>query len=302
MKPGQSLSELTAQLLLKLEEYFKTQKPHLILAHGDTSTCFATALSSFYHQIPFFHVEAGLRTYRLTAPFPEEFNRQSITPLATHHFAPTETEQANLLREGVPSSRITVTGSTVHDAVRTIRMNSPELNLVQKKSSAPLVLVTLHRRETSSSLPSTLQGLREAALKQSDALFICPVHPNPVVQSTFKACLGDMKNVLLTEPMEYPRFISHLMQANLIMTDSGGVQEEAAFLGKRVLLARSETERFDGIRSGLVSLMNINPKNICNSILNELKKARSESEDVPEYQTASCASQIIAEKVLRLVG
>ncbi len=303
MKAGQSLSQLTARLLIKLEEHFAGDKPDLVLAHGDTTTCFATAISSFYHQVPFFHVEAGLRTYRLNSPFPEEFNRQTIAPIARHHFAPTELEKENLLRDGVSPSLITVTGSTVHEAVQTmISKENPASSITfpELTESRPLVVVTLHRREATESLQNTLHGLKGAASSRPDALFICPVHPNPLVQNAFRTYLKDVDNVILTEPLEYPQFVSLLMRSHLIVTDSGGVQEEAAFLGKKVLLARSETERADGLESGLVKLVGLNPENVRNAVLHELSCGTSDK--YHEAKSSPHASEIITNEVQRVVG
>lgn len=300
MKHGQSLSELTAKILIELEKYFKVDKPNLVLAHGDTTTCLSTGISSFYHQIPFFHVEAGLRTYRLDTPFPEEFNRQTIAPIARHHFAPTLNEKENLVRDGVQSSAITITGSTIHDAIQVIRSQTPDGHLLND-DSRPLVVVTLHRREASNSLSSTLEGLKSAALHRPDVLFVCPVHPNPSVQSAFKTCLTGISNIMLTEPMGYPQFISLLMRSSLVMTDSGGVQEEAAFLGKNTLLARSETERLDGLDSGLVHLVGLEPTSVRDSILRGL--SNSKRSDVAESCTRhlTSASTIIADEVVRAI-
>lgn len=263
MNAGQSLSSLTAKLLTQLEDYFKNQKPDLVLGHGDTTTCFTTALSCFYHKIPFFHVEAGLRTYCLNTPFPEEFNRQSVAPLAYHHFAPTEIERENLLKDGIKSSSITVIGSTIHEAIELIRTKHERNELpFELPKEQKIVAVTLHRREGLYSLENTLEGIRLAAQARQDALFICPVHPNPLVHSAFKKCLSNLNNVRLVEPLSYPAFINLLLRTQLILTDSGGVQEEASFLGKRILIARSETERLDGIQEGLVSLIGTSPDQI----------------------------------------
>jgi UDP-N-acetylglucosamine 2-epimerase (non-hydrolysing) len=298
MRPGQSLSALTARLLTQLEDLFKTHRPDIVLGHGDTTTCFATAMSSFYHQIPFFHVEAGLRTRCLHSPFPEEFNRQTIAPLAKHHFAPTIVEKQNLLHEGVSDFDITIAGSTVHDAVRL--MLEKHMPTDGMREDAPLIVATLHRREASHSLFNTLTGIKAAALARPDALFVCPVHPSPLVRSTFHEVLGSLDNVSLTDPMEYPRFLSLLMRASLVVTDSGGVQEEAAFFGKKVLLARQETERLDGIQSGLVSLVGLQPENIRDSILSGLKE--NSVSPVIANQTGLSASEIIADKVKRFIA
>jgi len=272
MRAGQSLSSLTSTLLTQLEGCFNDEIPDLVLGHGDTTTCFTTALSCFYHRIPFFHVEAGLRTHLLDTPFPEEFNRQSIAPLARHHFAPTETERQNLLNEGIGISSITVTGSTVHDAVDLIRTkNSPKNSLpFELPQDRKIVAVTLHRREGLHSLENTLHGIRLAAEARKDALFICPIHPNPIVQSVFRKCLVDLENVKLVQALDYASFIKLLLKTHLVLTDSGGVQEEASFLGKRTLIARTKTERDDGIKDGLASLVGVNPEHIFSSISKNL--------------------------------
>jgi UDP-N-acetylglucosamine 2-epimerase (non-hydrolysing) len=303
MLPGQSLSQLTSKLLVKLENQFSKDKPDLILAHGDTTTCFATAVSAFYHQIPFFHVEAGLRTHRLNSPFPEEFNRQTIAPIARHHFAPTPLEKENLLKDGICSSAITITGSTVHEAVQAMKVKiSPanELNFSALKESRPLVVVTLHRREAIGSLEETLIGIKNAASNRTDALFICPVHPSPSVQNAFRSILSGIENVILTEPLEYPQFISLLLRSTLVVTDSGGVQEEASFLGKNTLLARFETERTDGLQSGLTRLVGIQTDNIQHSILQGLLRP-FEKTDSTDSSIQTKASEIIADKVFRMV-
>ena len=303
MKSGQSLSQLTSRLLVKLEDHFTIEKPDLILAHGDTTTCFITALSSFYHQIPFFHVEAGLRTYKLNSPFPEEFNRQTIAPIARHHFAPTQHEKENLLKDGISPSLITVTGSTIHEAVQAMMTKTKStcsFTFSKLTESRPLVVVTLHRRESNQSLQNTLHGLKNAALCRPDALFICPVHPNPSVQMAFQTYLNALDNVILTEPLEYPQFLFLLMRSQLIVTDSGGVQEEAAYLGKKVLLARTETERADGLESGLVKLVGLDSENVRNSILLELSIRNFTKSHTS--QNVMKASEIITNEIQRIVG
>jgi UDP-N-acetylglucosamine 2-epimerase (non-hydrolysing) len=294
MLKGQSLSSLTSKLLLKLESLFAESKPDLVLAHGDTTTCFATAVSSFYHHIPFFHVEAGLRTRLLNSPFPEEFNRQTVTPIATHHFAPTETEKKNLLLDGVSDRTITVTGSTVHDAVDLMGVKR-DLSAGEKNSPLKVVVVTLHRREGVGSLPLLLQQLKHAARARSDAVFVVPVHPNPAVQEIMARNLSGVENIQLTAPMPYPRFLALLLKSSLVITDSGGVQEEAAFLGKRVLLARDKTEREDGVSSGLVTLVGTSSMSLQEQIAGALKTGVLPTGSAPSRVRS--ASQIIASHV-----
>jgi UDP-N-acetylglucosamine 2-epimerase (non-hydrolysing) len=296
MLPGQSLSSLTARLLTGLEEYFKRRTPDVILGHGDTTTCFATALSCFYHRVPFYHVEAGLRTFRIETPFPEEFNRQSVAPLAQHHFAPTETERTNLINDGIKSSSITIIGSTIHESVELIRDTSNEKNQLPFKlpENKKIVTVTLHRREGLHSLETTLNGIRLAAQTRKDALFICPIHPNPLVQSAFKKCLTDLDNVRLIEPLSYPAFINLLLRTQLVLTDSGGVQEEGSFLGKRILIARNETERLDGIQDGMVSIIGTNTDQIFSNLDKNLNIAEKSFrvEKPKKYATEIIADHI----------
>lgn len=249
MRPGQSLPRLTARLLCRLETYLASRRPSLVLGHGDTTTCLAAALSAFYQHTPFFHVEAGLRSGNLLAPYPEEFNRRSVAPLASHHFAPTSRERQNLREAGVADGKISVTGSTIPDAVRAAGLGQDRCVRAQ-----PTVLVTLHRRESLTSLDETLRAIAELAQERSDLSFLCPLHPNPLVQTSFRRNLQSLPNVTLREPLKYGDFLRTLAAARLVMTDSGGVQEEAAFLGKQVLLARGETERNDGLAEGLVHL------------------------------------------------
>jgi UDP-N-acetylglucosamine 2-epimerase (non-hydrolysing) len=253
MIPGQSLTQLTANLLVKLERLFYGERPDIVLAHGDTTTCYATALSCFYHSIPFFHVEAGLRTYRIDSPFPEEFNRQCIAQMASHHFAPSAHAMNNLVAEGVDPRAITVAGNTVLDAIQLMErrkpagMSEPEV-LRQAAQFEKTAVLTLHRRETGAgSLGDILATIREVAAKRPDTAFVFPVHPNPQVKILAEGILSDQENVFLTKPMSYPDFLTLLSRSSLVLTDSGGVQEEAAHLGKKVLVLRDVTERSDGI-------------------------------------------------------
>lgn len=301
MRTNQSLSSLTASLLTQLENYFQKHRPDVVLGHGDTSSCFATALSCFYHKIPFLHVEAGLRTHCLETPFPEEFNRQNIASLAQHHFAPTEIEKQNLLNEGINASAISIIGSTVHDAIEIIRekFNTEEKPFpFELPTGKKIVTVTLHRREKLNSLEQTLSAIRNVALKREDAFFICPIHPNPLVQSAFKECLSDLKNVRLLDPLSYPAFIRLLLKSQLILTDSGGIQEEASFLGKRILIARSETERQDGINEGLVSVIGTSSEQI---FFNLNEGLNQQQEIIPLRRTKKYATNIIADYIEKAV-
>ncbi|RYZ94802.1 MAG: UDP-N-acetylglucosamine 2-epimerase (non-hydrolyzing), partial [Proteobacteria bacterium] len=256
MRPGQSLGRLTARLLVKLESALVATAPNLVIGHGDTTSCLAAAMASFYQKIPFFHVEAGLRSGKLNAPYPEEFNRRSVAPLATHHFANSTRERENLLADGIDERKITVTGSTIEDAL--YHLKPPDLRPVRSRPRN--VMVTLHRREGLQALDAILEEVALAAEMRPEIHFLCPLHPNPAVRFAFHCALGALPNVSLTDPMPYANFLNALSRADLVITDSGGVQEEAALLCRPVLLARDETERSDGIKSGLVALGSREPK------------------------------------------
>lgn len=301
MRPGQSLSKLTARLLVKLENHFTANRPDLVLAHGDTTTCFATALSSFYQQIPFFHVEAGLRSYRLNSPFPEEFNRQTVAPMAQHHFAPTEIEKHNLINDGIHSKTITVTGSTVHDAIHIINSKNKNVETIPNIGSRPTVVVTLHRREANQAMQQTLTGLKQVSVDRPDVLFICPVHPNPAVQNVFRSILGGQENIKLIDPLPYAEFISLLMKSHLVVTDSGGVQEESVYFGKNVLLARTETERRDGLDNGLVRIIGHDANATQDMVKQALCNLNYSSTHIGNQSMPLHASNMIADVVKRAI-
>ncbi|MGE0172523.1 MAG: non-hydrolyzing UDP-N-acetylglucosamine 2-epimerase [Oligoflexales bacterium] len=268
MIPGQSLSQLTANLLVKFEGLFGEERPDLVLAHGDTTTCYASALSCFYHSIPFFHVEAGLRTYRLDSPYPEEFNRQCVTQMASHHFTPCEQAKNHLLSEGIDPQAITVAGNTVHDAIRLMLETKNEgiadADIIQKVSEyEKIAVLTMHRRETGSdSLSDVLTAIKQVAAREPSTAFVFPVHPNPQVKTLAEAILSGTSNVLLTPPLNYPDFLSLLSRSSLVLTDSGGVQEEAAYFGRKVLVLRDTTERNDGFAESTTKIIGTNPENV----------------------------------------
>jgi UDP-N-acetylglucosamine 2-epimerase (non-hydrolysing) len=232
---------------------------------GDTTTTFCAALAAFYHQIPVGHIEAGLRTWNTSSPFPEEMNRVLITRLARWHFAPTQRAEENLLREGVPSDRIHVTGNTAIDALRIatehIRCQAPLIpglppELMNSQSDKPLVLVTCHRRESyGEPLESICQGIRRAAEMFAHAAFVYPVHLNPNVRRSVQKILGSQKNIHLLDPLNYLQFVRLMHRATLILTDSGGIQEEAPTLGKPVLVLRDTTERPEAVEAGTAKLV-----------------------------------------------
>ncbi|PLY16464.1 MAG: UDP-N-acetylglucosamine 2-epimerase (non-hydrolyzing) [Sedimenticola sp.] len=271
MKPGQDLYDVTTAILKNLKNVLKEFKPDLVLVHGDTSTTFVTTLAAFYEQIPVGHVEAGLRTGNLYSPWPEEANRKLTGILTQLHFAPTPTARENLLRENVPARQIHVTGNTVIDALLQVVKridNDPDLRkeLDQKftflNPSRRLILVTGHRRENfGQGFEQICQALARLA-QRKDIQIVYPVHLNPNVQEPVKRLLGVADNIHLIPPQDYLPFVALMHRAELIITDSGGVQEEAPSLGKPVLVMRETTERPEAVEAGTVSLVGTDSERI----------------------------------------
>jgi UDP-N-acetylglucosamine 2-epimerase (non-hydrolysing) len=272
MRPNQTLAYLTARAVETIDEYLAGERPEMVLVQGDTTTTFAAALAAFYRNIPTGHVEAGLRTGNLRSPWPEEGNRLLTTRLAALHFAPTERNRANLLAEGVPLDNIFVTGNTVIDALflslRKVVSNPPPIEgidpaLLDSRSRNPVVLITGHRRENfGGGLESICRAIVKLAERFPEAHFIYPVHLNPNVRSTVMSMLGHGRggrimsdNIHLIDPLSYLPFVALMKRARLILTDSGGVQEEAPSLGKPVLVMRDTTERPEAVDSGTVRLI-----------------------------------------------
>ncbi len=276
MQPGQDLFDVTAAALLRLRPVLREVRPDLVLVQGDTTTCFAAALAAFYQGIVVGHVEAGLRTGDLLAPFPEEANRALVGRLASHHFAPTATARDNLLREGVPAGRITVTGNTVIDALLMVRARlgqqptahwqaclGQELHARLTEGGAPSILVTGHRRESfGRGFEELCAALRSLAMAHPDWTIVYPVHLNPNVQRPVRERLGGLANVHLLDPLDYLPFVWLMDRATLILTDSGGIQEEAPSLGKPVLVTRAVTERPEAVAAGTVRLVGTDPARI----------------------------------------
>ena len=265
MRPGQSLTDTTCGVLRGLETVFARFMPDLVLVHGDTTTTMAAGLAAFYHHIPLGHVEAGLRTGNLQAPFPEEMNRRLAGMLARHHFAPTERARDNLLAEGVPADRILVTGNTVIDALLTVVGRLRTDTGLQRQMAArfafldahkQLVLVTGHRRENfGAGFDRVCRALRTLVETHPRLQLVYPVHLNPQVQEPVGRLLGGQERVHLLAPLDYLPFVALMDRASLIVTDSGGVQEEAPSLGKPVLVTRETTERPEAVAAGTVHLV-----------------------------------------------
>ncbi len=280
MAPNQDLFDITAKVLLGLRDVLKQAQPDIVLVHGDTTTCFAAGLASFYQNIKLGHVEAGLRTGNLRAPFPEEANRTLVGRLADFHFAPTESSRQNLLKEGVPEENIIVTGNTVIDALLIVRdkvINKPASDWQQKfgedlyqKIISPerkLILITGHRRENfGQGFIDLCQAIKELAEKHPDWDLVYPVHLNPNVQKPVYEILNDLVNVHLIEPLDYEPFVWMMNQSDLILTDSGGIQEEGPSLGKPVLVMREVTERPEAVDAGTVLLVGTDKEKIVNGV------------------------------------
>lgn len=265
MKPGQDLADVSTSILQGMKNVFRDFKPDMVLVHGDTATTFATTLAAYYHQIPVGHVEAGLRTGNLYSPWPEEGNRKLTGALANIHFAPTADSRANLLREGVTDDAIVVTGNTVIDALLDVVNRLKNDDVLYKKASAPsafldpsrkLILVTGHRRESfGSGFERICQALLEVAQQHPEVDIVYPVHLNPNVREPVNRLLSGIKNVHLIEPMDYLPFVHLMSRSHIILTDSGGIQEEAPSLGKPVLVMRETTERPEAVAAGTVRLV-----------------------------------------------
>ena len=276
MQPGQGLTEITCRILEGLKPVLESFKPDVVLVHGDTTTTMAASLAAFYQRIPVGHVEAGLRTGDLSSPWPEEGNRTLTGHLATYHFAPTETSRQNLLRENIADNRITVTGNTVIDALFWVRdrvLSDEALHneLTQRypflANGKKMILVTGHRRESfGRGFEQICHALAEIAANNPDVQIVYPVHLNPNVSEPVKRILGHVENVILIEPQDYLPFVWLMNRAWLILTDSGGIQEEAPSLGKPVLVMREMTERPEAVSAGTVCLVGTDSQRIVNEV------------------------------------
>lgn len=256
MKDGQTLFDVTINVLDNIKNVLEKEKPDVVLVHGDTSTTFATALSCFYLQIPIGHVEAGLRTYNIYSPYPEEFNRQAVGIVAKYNFAPTEVAKKNLLSEGKNAETIYVTGNTAIDAMRiTVRGNYEHEELEWAKDSR-LILLTAHRRENlGEPMVHMFRAIRRIIDEFEDIKIIYPIHMNPLVRKTAQEIFEGIERIHIIEPLEVLDFHNFIAASHLILTDSGGIQEEAPSLGKPVLVMRDTTERPEGVEAGTLKLV-----------------------------------------------
>lgn len=284
MKDKQTLFDVTTNILNRIKEVLEKEKPDVVLVHGDTSTTFVTALACFYLQIPVGHVEAGLRTYNIYSPYPEEFNRQAVSIISKFNFAPTELSKQNLLKEGKDSDSIYVTGNTAIDALKTtVRENYTHPELEWAKGSR-LIMITAHRRENlGEPMRHMFKAIRCVMDEHPDVKAIYPIHMNPAVREIANEYLGDDDRIHIIEPLDVLDFHNFLSRSYLILTDSGGIQEEAPSLGKPVLVMRDTTERPEGIAAGTLKLVGTEEE----TIYNEFSRLLS---DKAEYEAMSKAS------------
>ena len=296
MRPNQTLADLTSRLTTRLDTCLEEQEPDLVLAQGDTTTVMVAALASFHRNIPFGHVEAGLRTHDFNYPWPEEMNRVVADRLASINFAPTQTARDNLLNEGIAPDRIHVTGNTVIDALFMVARQDFPLG-IDLPANSRLLLVTTHRRENfGAKMVSICQAVAELARKYADLHFLLPVHPNPNVQSIVNRELGTLEQVSLCQPLDYGAFVTAMKRAYFILTDSGGVQEEAPALAKPVLVLREETERPEAVQEGVVEMVGTQTERIVQRtslLLDNEEVYRSMAKGSSPYGDGKAASRIV---------
>ena len=284
MKDRQTLFDVTTNILNRIKEVLEKEKPDIVLVHGDTSTTFVTSLACFYLQIPVGHVEAGLRTYDIYSPFPEEFNRQAVSIISKFNFAPTELSKKNLLREGKKEETIYVTGNTAIDALKTTVKEKYQHPILEWARGSRLITLTAHRRENlGEPLKHMFKAIKRIVDEFEDIKVIYPIHMNPVVRETAQEILGDNERIKIIEPLEVIDFHNFLARSYLILTDSGGIQEEAPSLGKPVLVMRDTTERPEGIKAGTLKLVGTKEE----TIYNEFKKLLTNENEYKKMSTAS---------------
>lgn len=285
MQPGQDLYDISTRILLGIREVLKNEKPDIVLVHGDTSTSTFTSLATFYQQIPVGHVEAGLRTNNIYSPWPEEMNRQLNGRLCTWHFAPTERARQNLLKENIPADHIVVTGNTVIDALHWVATSGKAVApSFGRDEHRRMVLITSHRRENfGDGLKHICQAINTLARHFTEIDFVYPCHLNPNIQKPVHDIIdSNLKNIYLLEPLNYLEFVGMMQQCTLVLTDSGGIQEEAPAFGKPVLVMRDTTERPEAIEAGTAQLVGTNTDTIVRAVASLLTSPQ-------EYDTMSHA-------------
>ncbi|GAC1422889.1 MAG: UDP-N-acetylglucosamine 2-epimerase (non-hydrolyzing) [Actinomycetota bacterium] len=298
---GHGLVELTSRVLEGVGEAIVETAPSLVIVQGDTTTAYAAALAAFYSGVPVAHVEAGLRTNNLAHPYPEELNRQMISRIADVHFAPTRSACKNLLREGIPSERIVVTGNTVVDALQSILRRGDGAQ--RREKGAVRVLATSHRRENwGAPLAEICRALRDIAEQHSNVEILFVVHPNPIVRRAAEEALGGLENITISPPLAYGDFVREMAAANVILTDSGGVQEEAPTFGTPVVVLRETTERVEGLESGNAIIAGTTRESIRTAAFAALARGESRTKGRSLYGDGKASERIVAALLSRLVG
>ena len=298
MKENQNLWGLTSEVLLGIKEVLEKAKPDIVLVHGDTTTSMAAALSAFYAKIPVGHVEAGLRTFEKYYPFPEEINRVFADSVCTYHFAPTDKSVENLVKSQIPSQHIYKTGNTVIDALLyTLKNNKADLTKIGLNENLKTILMTSHRRENfGEPIKNICSAVLELVEKNKDIQVVYPVHPNPNIKDVVYPMLGNKERIKLIEPLEYTDFCALMEKAHIILTDSGGVQEEAPALGKPVLVLRTTTERPEAIDYGTVKLVGTDKTKIVEEtqkLLDDEKEYKKMSEAINPYGDGHSCERIV---------
>ncbi len=298
MKPNQDLWTITAEVLMLMKTVFEESRPDIVLVHGDTTTSMAAALSAFYARIPVGHVEAGLRTFDKHYPFPEEINRVFADAVCSYHFAPTDTSVQNLIKSAIPQEHIYKTGNTVIDALlHTVENNKADLSYIGLNPKLKTILLTSHRRENfGEPIRNICKAVLELVEKNKDIQVVYPVHLNPNVQKPVRELLEGKERIHLIDPMEYAPFSTLMKESHIIMTDSGGVQEEAPSLGKPVLVLRTTTERPEAVEYGTVKLVGTDTKKIVEEIQNLLDNPdeyKKMSESVNPYGDGLASQRIV---------
>ena len=305
MKQGQSLSEITSRVLLGLEEVIKKEEPNIILVHGDTTTTFAGALAAFYNKVDIGHVEAGLRTYDKYSPFPEEANRIMVDRITDMYFAPTEVSKKNLLKENIEESKIYVTGNTAIDAMKYTISNNYENSIFDWVGDSKLILLTAHRRENlGEPMYNIFKAVKRLVNDNKDIKVIYPIHLNPLVRKIANEVFEDNDRIKLIEPLEVVDFHNFINKSYFILTDSGGIQEEAPSLGKPVLVLRDTTERPEGITAGTLKLVGTNEDDIYNEatiLLNNKSEYDKMSKASNPYGDGN-TSKYIADAIIERYG
>lgn len=290
MRTGQTLSSVTARILRGMDEILTAEKPSAVLVQGDTTTAFAAALCAFHHRIPVGHVEAGLRTYHMDSPFPEEFHREAISLLADWHFAPTVTAKKNLVKEGRRESSVFITGNTVVDALRYTLTQAKPRSGWNFPASSRVVVFTAHRRESfGAPIRGMFRALRKLVEHYPDVIAVCPLHHNPEVRAAAGEILRGVPRICIIEPPEIVTFHHLLARAYLIITDSGGIQEEAVALGIPTVVTRFSTERQEGIRAGVLRLAGNSEETVLSLAMRLLEK------DSEEYEAMKKPSKIFGD-------